>query len=136
MSSCVGPSPPVTSTTSAREAPTASTATMRSWLSPTTWWCSTSTPIVASALGHPPRVGVRDLPEQELGADADDLGPHAEDVVADAVDAERFLPGLPGRARHAEIRPFTVMTDTAVIETLSASSDDAMNVRVSPAAIV
>ena len=26
--------------------------------------------------GHPPRVRIGDLPEQQLGADRDDLGPH------------------------------------------------------------
>ena len=47
-SSSVGPSPPVTSTTSARPSATFSTSMIRGMLSPTAWWCSTSTPTVAS----------------------------------------------------------------------------------------
>ena len=50
-------------------------STIRSWLSPTAWWKWEPTP------GRPgarpaTAIGVGDLPEQQLGADGDDLDPH------------------------------------------------------------
>ena len=57
---------------------------------------------LGEVLGHPPRVGVRDLPEEQLGPDADDLGPHAPaDGVASALVPKLNVsphdrPGAPG----------------------------------------
>ena len=58
--------------------------------------------------GDPPRVGVGDLTEQQLGPDADDLGPHVSrpDGVAPSlgVEAERVAPRLPRRRRGCRDR--------------------------------
>ena len=94
-------------------------------LSPTAWWCSTSTPIVGEPLGDPLRVRVRDLTEQQLGADPDELGPHP--LTADGrrglaargrprVEAERLAPtagpAMPGMPMST---PFTVRRHAAAV---------------------
>ena len=77
MSSWVGPSPPQTMTPSDRASAVRSASTMRRWLSPTCWWKWLATPARRELLAEPLRVRVGDLSEQQLGADRDDLDPHA-----------------------------------------------------------
>ena len=74
MSSSVGPSPPVTKTTSARSQARRSTDSILSALSPTTWWYRTSTPISASRSPIHFALVLAIWPEQEFGADPDEFG--------------------------------------------------------------
>ena len=76
MSSSVGPSPPVTSTTSARSHASRSTELDAFGVVPHDLVVEHVDADLGEPLPHPLGVRVGDLTQEQLGADADELGPH------------------------------------------------------------